>query len=331
MVKAEVLDFVLRRVDPLLRVVKVRFDHKRGRVAVSAGRRVIRASVAALCQHERNVAVLRTLVCQKCRRGEMTYIGYNGFDKLRKSLVDKIGDDTHGLRPTGIQRALHIPRHVLLKHGLDISVVLSVLRKHSLGAEQPAFFRRVPVELDRVAGIALRNVLGLQEDAHGLQSGDRAAPIVVCTWSRQDRWKEQVDAVLVRSNDNGPVAPSGDRRDDGELAPGMVEFLDRGPELGRSGIVNGLLDLLVQPDGRLDAVLRLVVAGVERGEFDEMLAHVVLGQLLGKRLDDINMTQFRRELNHLASEERWVYPFVSLCRDIEEIPAILGESISAAR
>lgn len=58
MVEAEVLDLVLSGVDLLIGVVKVRFDHECGWVAVAAGGGVVGAGVAALCQDKGDVAVL---------------------------------------------------------------------------------------------------------------------------------------------------------------------------------------------------------------------------------------------------------------------------------
>lgn len=63
MVKAEILDLVVRRVDLLIRVLELRLDDEGGWVAEAAGRGVVGAGVAAFCFDVGDVAVLCSLVC----------------------------------------------------------------------------------------------------------------------------------------------------------------------------------------------------------------------------------------------------------------------------
>lgn len=58
MIKAKVFDQIVRRMDVLVAVLELRFNHKRGRIAVATGRRMVRAGIAAFCLNKGDIAVL---------------------------------------------------------------------------------------------------------------------------------------------------------------------------------------------------------------------------------------------------------------------------------
>ena len=84
----------------------------------------------------------------------------------------------------------------------------------------------------------------------------------------------------MRTDNDRVLATAWDRGNNAELTPRVREFLNTGAVVPSTRVVDGLLDLVVQPVGRLDAVLRLVVAGVEGRESSEMLTHVFFRQLV---------------------------------------------------
>jgi hypothetical protein len=57
-IKAQILDRIVRSVNMLIRVRKIRFNNKSRGVASFGGRGVIRAGVAALCLNVWNITVL---------------------------------------------------------------------------------------------------------------------------------------------------------------------------------------------------------------------------------------------------------------------------------
>src|SRR5690606_32250883 len=104
----------------------------------------------------------------------------------------------------------------------------------------------VPVELDGVLVVALDHVLGLEEDAEGLEERDGATAIVVGAGGGQNTRQPEIDRVLVRADDNSGVGLAGDGGDDTVLAPWVLEVLSADVVL-RAGILDGLAHLAEEP------------------------------------------------------------------------------------
>lgn len=58
-IEIQILDLVLRGVDLLVRILEVGLYHKGGWISILARRCMVRASISALGEYVRNVAVLR--------------------------------------------------------------------------------------------------------------------------------------------------------------------------------------------------------------------------------------------------------------------------------
>lgn len=181
MIEAEVLDLILGGMDLLIGVLKLRLDNECGRVSVPTSRGMIGASIATLGLDIRYITVA----------------GDDPFDEIRQALVDVVYDDPDRLLLARIQRSLHIARHVLLQHGLDVARLLLVLRVDCLRPEQAALFGRVPVKLDCVACLAVCNGLGPQQGPQSFEDGDCTATVVIGARGSQNGGQEQVDAILV--------------------------------------------------------------------------------------------------------------------------------------
>ena len=82
------------------------------------------------------------------------------------------------------------------------------------------------MKFERVLPLTLPNVLRLKDDSEGFQDGDCYTSVVVGPRSCQKRGEEQVDAVLMGTNDNSFVALAWDGSDDGKLTPRMRELGD---------------------------------------------------------------------------------------------------------
>lgn len=278
-VEAEVLDLVVRAVDLLIGVLELRLDDKGRWVAEAAGGGVVGAGVATLCFDVGDIAVLM-MVSNVGGRGlvKRTYCGDNLLDERGKTLIDIVDDHTHRLLQARIQSPLDIARHILLKHSLDITVVLLVARVDRLRTEQTTLFSRIPMELDSVLRRTRRNRLRPQQGPKRLEDRNSPTAIVVRARRSQNRRQKEVDTILVRAEHNRVVRLSRDARDDAELAPGVVEALGCRAVRGGAGLVQDVAHLAEEPFGGLDACLRLVVAGVVGGEVLEVLPHVIGGE-----------------------------------------------------
>lgn len=230
-IETQVLDQVLAGVDFLVGIFKVGLDDKGRRIAVLAGGSVIRARVAALGQRVRDVAVSFD----------------DGLDELGQRGVDEVRNHADGFGLAVRQRLLHVARHVLLDHGLDLRSFLGVGLEYRLAAQQPALLGGVPVELDGVLGRAVDDGGRLQKRRQGLEDRHRPAAVVVGPRRRQDRWQEHIDAVQVRSDHHRVVCPAWEARDDARLRPRVPERVQLGPVLERPGLLHHLFDLTVQP------------------------------------------------------------------------------------
>ena len=213
----------------------------------------------------------------KGKKKKAPNLSNNLLNKLRQPLIHIIRNDPHALRLPGIQRLLHVARHILLQHSPYIPPLLLILRKNRLAAQQPAFLGTVPMKLDRVHILACLDGARIQQHAHGLEDGDGAAAVVVGAGCSQEGRQEEVDAVLVRADDDGFVGLAGDRRDDAGLAPGVREGGGVGV-VGCAGSRDDGVDALEEPGGRGGARGGFVVARVEGGEFFEVLAHLFFGK-----------------------------------------------------
>lgn len=232
----------------------------------------------------------------------MTNFLDNDLDELSQASVDEIGDDADALGLTSVQSLLDKASHVLLEHGLDVSVCSLVRLEDGLRSKKTAllgtiwrldYVRRwdglwaslpVPVELNGVGSFAFDNILGVKEGTEHLHGGDGTASIIVSSGSGENGGQEEVDGVLVSANDDGLVGLAGDGGDDRVLLPGMGEALGEDGGVG-SSLLDDAVDLLEDPVGGLQAVRGLVVSGVEAGQLLEVGPHVLLVEILGERND----------------------------------------------
>lgn len=162
-VEAQVLDLVFRGMDLLIGVLELGLDDKRRGVPVATGGGMVRAGISALSLNIRHITVA----------------GNDLLDEGSQALIDKVDDNTDRLLLARIQGTLHIAGHILLEHSLDIAGFFLVFRVNGLGAEQTAFFGRVPVELDGVAGLAVGNGLRPQQGTESFEDGNCAAAVVI--------------------------------------------------------------------------------------------------------------------------------------------------------
>lgn len=86
------------------------------------------------------------------------------------------------------------------------------------------------------------------------------------------------------TNDNGGVGLARDLGNHRVLLPGVREALSSDGLVG-TGSVDDLVDLLEDPIGGLEAVIGLVVSGVEARQLLEVLLHILLLEMLGQRRD----------------------------------------------
>lgn len=238
-------------------------------------------------------------------------------------MVNVIDNHTDRLLLTGIESALHVAGHVLLQHGLDLTQVLLVLGVNRLGAEQTTFLCRVPVELDGVSSLTLDNRFGPQQGPKCLEDSHSSTAVIISAGRRQNRWQEQVDAILVCAQHNRVVSLARDAGDNTELTPRVIEALDRGTVLGGTGLLDDLADLGVKPLGRLDTVVRLVVAGVEGGEVLEVLLHVGLGQVGRQWADFLFVVHLAGVADDARGVEGTVGTGLEFIGDIDEVDTVL--------
>lgn len=242
-VEVQVLNLVFGRVNLLVAVLEVRLDDKGRRVAMLASTCVIRAGVPALSL---NV-------------GDRAIGADDLLDECGEAWVNEIGDNTNTFLLASSNSAMSVTSHILLQHGLDITTLLLVRAEDSLATKKTSLLGTVPVELHGVLGLAMRNVLVLEEHAKSFENGDCSRAVIVGAGSSEDGWQEQVDAVLVCADNNGSLTLAGKSRDDTVLTPRVLEEVRD----TSAGVCKGLVDLVEQPLRRLPAVVGLVVAGVE--------------------------------------------------------------------
>ena len=176
------------------------------------------------------------------------------------------------------------------------------------------------MELNCVVCFAFQDVFRLEEHAESFENGYGPAAVVVGARSGQDRGKEEVDAILVRTNDDSLVALAGNGGDDGRLTPRMRECLDGC--FDSAGISKSLVDLAEEPCRALDSVVLLVVARMEGGEGLKMGAHVILLQLLEQRDDALIVDRFLGELDALRRDSLQRAELL-IVRDVEEVDVLL--------
>ena len=105
MLKTQILDLILRRMNPLIRIPKRALDDKGRRIPRFTRARVVATRVAAFCEHVWDVAVF----------------DYDLLDEVREALVHEIGDHADGFRFPRCEGAGDVAGHVLLEHGLDVA------------------------------------------------------------------------------------------------------------------------------------------------------------------------------------------------------------------
>lgn len=161
----------------------------------------------------------------------------------------------------------------------------------------------------------------MDEHAQGFQDRYRAAAVVVGAGGGEERREIQVDAVLVGANHNRLVAFARDRGDDGGLAPGVRKRLDGRVDSAR--IRKRLVDLAEEPRRALGAVVRLVVARVERGKCLEVCAHILLLQLLEQRRNSLFVRGLLGELDARCRRLAVDRPEFLVVRNVEEVDVLL--------
>ena len=192
-IETEILNLIFCAVDLLVGVLEFRLNDKGRRIAVPARRCMVRAGVAALGLNEGNVTVLMVQSAATLDRaliGEISYRGDDFLDKFSQAFVNVVDNDTDRLFQALVKSALDVTGHILLQHSLHIPPLLAVLREDSLRAQQASFLGGVPVELNRVGGVAVRDILRLQQNTEGLEDSYCTAAVIIRTWSSQDRRKE---------------------------------------------------------------------------------------------------------------------------------------------
>ena len=210
--KTQVLNLVLRGMNLVIAVLEITLDDKRTRIPILGGTGMITTRIPALGQHVRDVAIAVDDL----------------LDELGEARVDKVGDDADRLGEPGLERLVHVARHVLLDHGADVAgrVALSVRLEERLRAKQAALLGGVPVELECVGMVAVDDRIIFQDRGERFEDGDGAGAVVVGARGGEDGGQEQVDAVLVRADHDRFVRAAGEARDDAELAPGVRELFD---------------------------------------------------------------------------------------------------------
>ena len=231
-IKVQVLDLILGCVDLVVAVLEVTLNDEGTGVASLASTGVIRACVAALGQDVRNVAVC----------------GDNLLDELSEAGVHEIGDDTNTLWLSSIKCLLDVAGHVLLEHGLDITPSLLVGLEDGLRTKQTALLSTVPVKLDSILLFAADNVLVEKQNTQSLENGDSARTVIISTGGSKKRGEEEVDTVLVGTDDNRLVRLARKSGNDRVLSPGVLKVLDACTVLQSSSVCEGIVDLAEQPE-----------------------------------------------------------------------------------
>ena len=210
--KTQKIECITRGVYAIIRVFKVRLYHKGTRVSRLARTRMIGTCIPAFRLHVWNLAIRLN----------------HFFDKIRQCRGHIIRDDAHGLGLACIQRFLYETCHILLKHSKYAASFFAVVREYRLAAQQTAFFSAIPMKFERIGHIAEAQDgrVVREQDAQRLQDRDGSTSVVIGARRRKNRRQKQVNAVLMRTNDNSLVGLARQCRDDTVLAPGMFEMFD---------------------------------------------------------------------------------------------------------
>lgn len=110
MIKAQVLQLVLCRVNLLVRIFEVTLNDKGTRISSFTGTGVIGAGVTALGQDVGDIAISSD----------------DFLNEFGEARVDEISNDADALGFAGVEGVLHITSHVLLEHGFDVATFLLV-------------------------------------------------------------------------------------------------------------------------------------------------------------------------------------------------------------
>lgn len=145
------------------------------------------------------------------------------------------------------------------------------------------------MELNGVGSLALDDGLVLENTAEGLKDGDGATSVVIGTWSAAGHGAALVNAVLVSTDNNDFRGAAWDGGNDAVLSPVVSEADDLGTVAAGASAIDGSLDLLLEPGGRLLAKVSLVVAVVERAELGQIALHVLLGEGSNHGVNSISM------------------------------------------
>ena len=200
MLKTEILNLVVARVESGVHVLELGFHHARARIAGLVSARMIGACVTALRHRSSQIGVL----------------GHEESDEVGQGPVHMVGHDADTLGSAVGEGACGVADAIELQGCNDVTAGVAVCFVDGLGAEQAAFLGAVPVELDGVGKGAGEGGGGIvKEDSGCLEDGDGATAVVVGAWRAQDGWEEEVYTVLVGADDDGLVALAGDAEDDG--------------------------------------------------------------------------------------------------------------------
>ena len=82
------------------------------------------------------------------------------------------------------------------------------------------------MELDGVAGLSVCDSLRPQQGAKSFENSNCSTTIVIGAGCSQNGRQEQVDAILVGTEDDGVIRLTGNAGDNTELTPGVIEALD---------------------------------------------------------------------------------------------------------
>jgi len=189
--------------------------------------------------------VVRAPVSALVAGGSTNVRGGNGAGISGQGGVDVIGVDRD-------LAAGRVPGHVLVQYSKNRLLGRLIVGKDAGGAEESGLLAGVPVELDRVLG----GVLGVGQDAQGLEDGHGSGAVVICAGGTSGRGAG--GGVEMGSDGDDGAVGAGDLGDYGGLVEGVGELGDG------DGRVGGryALDFVEEPGGGLGAVGALVVAVV---------------------------------------------------------------------
>lgn len=222
-------------------------------------------------------------------QGLKAYLGDDHADETGQASADIVGDNAEGHLEAPVDHSLDVSGHVLVEHALDLLAGLLVVGEDGLGAEKTSFLTSIPVEFNGVGSLALDDGLVLEDTAEGLKDGDGATSIVISTWSAAGHGAALVDAVLVSTDDNDFRGAAGDGGNDAVLNEVVSDTDDLGTVAAGTRGINDSLDLLLEPGCRLLAIVRLVIAVMERAELGQIALHVLLGEGSNHGVNSISM------------------------------------------